>query len=275
MIKRILVGLSGTPYSSVATQRAIELAQLHEAELTGITIVDISKLSKVGPVPLGGAAYAHMLEDHRIKVTRERVEESIIVFESSCQEAGVKYNVMRETGNSLDLVIAHARYNDLLICGLRGLSDYRGVEDHEAALIRLIGEDVRPIIAVSQQFRQIRRAVIAYSGSMESAKAMKRFIQLRPWPNVLLQVVCFGKEASEARQLLRDAALYCKSHGHQVEVQYIPGGARELILTHAKEWRADLIVMGNSVRKVLLHRVIGATTLHVIRNAELPLFLCQ
>ena len=33
MIKRILVGLGGTPLSAVATQRAVELAQLHGADL--------------------------------------------------------------------------------------------------------------------------------------------------------------------------------------------------------------------------------------------------
>ena len=45
MIKRILVGLGDRNYSSVATQHAIELAQLHGAELTAVTIVDVSRTS--------------------------------------------------------------------------------------------------------------------------------------------------------------------------------------------------------------------------------------
>ena len=35
MIKRILVGLAGTPYTDTAIRRAVELAKVHEAELTG------------------------------------------------------------------------------------------------------------------------------------------------------------------------------------------------------------------------------------------------
>lgn len=275
MIKRILVGLSGTPFALVATQRAVELAQLHGATLTGITIVDLEKLARVGPVPLGGAAYAHKLEDHRIRVTREQVEESVRVFETCCEKAGVRHSLIQETGNICDLVVAHSRYHDLLICGLRGLFDYGVVQEEMGILIRLIGEGVRPIIAVSQRFRPILRVLIAYNGSMESAKAMKRFIQLRPWPAVILKIVCCNKEENEARLLLDEAAHYCRDHGFHVEVEHFQGPAEEQLLPQAIAWQADLIVMGNSVRKVLFHRVVGTTTLHAIKNAEIPLFLSQ
>ena len=40
MIRRILVGLGGTPYTSVGIQRAVELASRHEAGLTGVTLID-------------------------------------------------------------------------------------------------------------------------------------------------------------------------------------------------------------------------------------------
>jgi nucleotide-binding universal stress UspA family protein len=35
MIKRILLGLGGTPYTMVAIQRAVQLAKRFEAEITG------------------------------------------------------------------------------------------------------------------------------------------------------------------------------------------------------------------------------------------------
>ncbi|HDZ78584.1 MAG TPA: universal stress protein, partial [Gammaproteobacteria bacterium] len=50
MIKRILVGLGGTPYTPVAIQRAVGLAKRFKAEITGVTVVDLKHLSKVGPV---------------------------------------------------------------------------------------------------------------------------------------------------------------------------------------------------------------------------------
>ena len=54
MIKRILVGLGGTEFTTVAIRRAVELAQIHQAQLTGVTVIDVERLKRVGPVPLGG-----------------------------------------------------------------------------------------------------------------------------------------------------------------------------------------------------------------------------
>ena len=43
MIKRILLGIGGTPYTSVAIQRAVELAKRFEAEITGVTVLDLDR----------------------------------------------------------------------------------------------------------------------------------------------------------------------------------------------------------------------------------------
>jgi nucleotide-binding universal stress UspA family protein len=61
MIKRILLGLGGTPFTNVAIERAIELANEHGAVITGVTVVDTKRLKQIGPVPPGGSAYAEKL----------------------------------------------------------------------------------------------------------------------------------------------------------------------------------------------------------------------
>lgn len=43
----------------------------------------------------------------------------------------------------------------------------------------------------------------------------------------------------------------------------------------ANVWQAYMIVMGNSAHNLLVKRLIGETALHVIRNADRPLFMCQ
>mgnify|MGYP001581028893 CR=1 FL=1 len=48
MIKKILLGLGGTPYTTVAIQRAVELARRFDAEITGVTVLDLERLTKVG-----------------------------------------------------------------------------------------------------------------------------------------------------------------------------------------------------------------------------------
>ena len=275
MIKRILLGLGGTPFTSVATQCAIELAQTHGAELTGITVVDIVRLKDVGRTTPGHATYTKRIGAERVNVTETRVREAVEQFAAACSDAGVTYRVERESGNPFDLMVSHTRYYDLIVFGLRGLFEYGVVRDPEDALIRLIGQGVRPVLAVASAHRRIQRVLIAYSGSMESAQAMKRFVQMRLWRDVALEIVCCEKGQFEAAKLLEDAATYCRAHGFEPGVKDIAGPAREHLLAYAKERQADLIVMGNSIRNLLLRHLLGDTMLHTIQNADLPLLLAQ
>ena len=108
MIKRILVGLGGTPFTAVAVKRAVELARGHDAQVTGVTIVDLNRLQKVGPVPPGAGAYAQRMAKHRIEVTWERVDEAVESFRQTCTENGLSYTVEMETGDPFNLMISQA-----------------------------------------------------------------------------------------------------------------------------------------------------------------------
>jgi nucleotide-binding universal stress UspA family protein len=275
MIKRILLGLGGTPFTDVAIQRAVELSKLHGTVTTGVTVVDAKNLKQVGPIPPGGAAYAAKLREKRLAVTEERIDGAIAQFESKCQEAGIPCEVQRETGDPFDTMIAHSRYNDVTIFGLKSLFDYGFNMEPRDTLIRLVSQGVRPIIAVSPEFRKIRKALIAYSGSMESAKAMRRFVQLNLWPDVKLRIVHFGQRTNTSVQLIKDAGGYCSDHGYQLETDLVDLSPRTALIEYAREHDMDLIVMGNSIRSLLMRHLIGDTVLNTIQLADRPIFLAQ
>ena len=275
MIKRILVGLGGTPFTEVAVKRAVELARAHDSHLTGVTVADLDRLQKVGPVPLGAGAYAQRMAQRRIAVTRECVEDTVAAFEKACSEAGVAHCVERETGDPFDLMISHARYHDLTIFGLKSLFDCGITAEPKDALVRLVSQGVRPILAVSPQFRAVRKALVAYSGSMESAKAMRRFVQMRLWPDLRIEIVHFSTDASKGEDLLQAAAEYCRAHGFATETVLVEEGADNGILAQAQRSDADIIVMGNSIRSLMYRQILGSTLLSTIQNADRPLFLSQ
>ena len=275
MIKRILVALSGTPYTKVAIQHALELATHHGADVTGVTDIDLAKVAHVGPVPMGGGAAAHDLMEHRLKLTEEQVERAIENFHEACEVAGLKGNVVRERGNPYDTLISVWRYHDLVVAGLRGLFEYGVLREPDDVLLRLISKGVRPILAVARHFRPVRRALVAYNGSMESAKALKRFVQMSLWPDMALKIVCFGKPHGEPEELLADSAEYCLVHGHEVETEHVKGMPNDELLELAQQWKADLIVMGSSSRARLIQHLLGDTTLYALGAAEIPLFMSR
>ncbi len=276
MIHKILVGLAGTEYTEVAIHRAIELALRHSAALTGVTVVNQARLMPRQSVPIGAGSLAVQLREERAELTRLRVEAATRKFETACKNAGVSYRLEKETGDAFELILSRSRYHDLTIFGLRSVFEYCFNDlDSSELLDKLVRSGMRPIIAVSKKFRPIHRVLVAYSGSIESANAMRRFMQLRLWPNTRLKIVSLDDAQEPPAKLLEEASDYCGAHGFDVEAEHLNGPAGPALLAHAEDWDADLIVMGTSAQPVMLKRLFGNTALHVMQNVKRPLFLAQ
>ncbi len=275
MIKRILVGLGSLVYAHSATAKAIQLAKAHNAELTGVTLFDTGRLDQVGVVPIGAGHLAKELKESRLDDVSGVIAAAEVHFAMACDRAGVRYQMRREEGDPLSSLVALTRYHDLVICGLQSLFEHGVVDEPPDALAMLVREGVRPMLAVTEKDQPIEKVLICYSGSIASAKTIRRYVQLRMWPDAQLKIVTFGTRKLNPEQLLSDAADYCKSHGFQVETAHIVETPKSSVLPYAEVWGADLIVMGNSVKRMLIRRLLGETALHVIRNSELPLFLAQ
>ncbi len=274
MIRRILVVLAGTRFTPTAIRLAVDLAERHGAGLTGLAVVDLRNVDYVGPVPAGASAHAERLRTHRLGVRREAVASAVRTFREACEAAGVPQEVVEEEGDACEIVTSRSRYHDLTVFGLRGLLECQvGAEHSEAALARLIGGGVRPILAVAEEPRPIRRVLIAYSGSVGSAKAMRCFLQLRPWPDIRVRVLTCHASEEEGSRLLADAAEYCRAHGWDPETCRVSGLPGREILAEARRWDADLVVAGNGARSLLRRRHIGETALHLMRHCGRPLFL--
>jgi len=280
MVTSVLAGLAGTECADAVVETAVNLATTHHAPITAITAVNIQALRNVGPVPPGGGQAAKELRDYRVKLTQESIEEAISRFEARCKEAGVTYQVMREQRESpYDFLASQSRYHDITVLSLRSIFEYDIRMPHEAdasvTLAKLISAGVRPILAVPPEYRDVKRVFVAYSGSMESAATLRRFMQLRPYDNVQVCIATFDMDEQRARRLLSHAAEYCGRHAVDAQTVYVPEIARDHLLAEAMQRESDLIVLGNSAKNLTLRRVFGETALRTIREAEVPLFLSQ
>lgn len=275
MIKRILVGLGNLAYAHSATAKAIQLARAHDAQLTGVTLFDVGRLDHTGPTPIGAGQLAKELRENRLDEASGVIAAAEVHFAMACEKAGVAYQMRREEGDPLSALVSLTRYHDLIVCGLKSLFEHGVVEDPPDELAILVREGVHPLLAVTDEDHPIKRVMICYSGSMESAKTMRRFLQLRLWEDLQLKIVTFGQKKPQPEKLLADAAEYCRAHGFELETEHVIDPPNAAILPYADSWEADLIVLGNSAKRMLLRRLLGETALHVMRNAEIPLFLAQ
>jgi len=273
MIKRILVALSGTPCTPSAIAHGVELAKEHNAELSGVTVIDPDRLQDVGPIPIGGAAAAHELAEHRMHLAEEHIEEAIEQFEKTCGDAGVTNRVLRESGDSAERLLADWRYHDLTIIGLRGLFEYGVLHDHGHLALDVIGAGLRPLLAVSEEFRTINSAMVAYEGSPLSARAMKAYCMLGIWKPMPTTVACFKGQGGDPEELLSDAAAYLESHTFPTTQKRVEEKPRTAILKTMESCNSDLLVMGAAKRTRLGRKLLGDTARFALENSTRPIFL--
>lgn len=277
MWKRILVGVSGAPGIEAKIAWTLDLAKRHGASVALLSVVNRDELRKVGPVPLGAAHYAERLGEDRIEHSVVAAEQAVETFSAACSAAGVPWWVMREEGDPFEHLVRAWRYADLCLLGARGWFDHGLIPEPENALLRLVAKGMRPLLAVPDTVHPVRRVLIAYNGSLESAKAMKQFLQAPIWDGVEIHVVCMGapKTGENADVLLATAADYAREHGHEPHVSNppCPAPAWQALLRHAAEVGANAIVLGSSYSRVLLSQRFGRNAINLIRTAKLPLFL--
>jgi len=273
MIKRILVALSGTTCTTSAIRHAVELAKEHDAELTGVTIFDPDKLLDVGPVPLGGAAAAHELGEHRMQLATEHIEAAISEFETTCKNENIRCRVLRETGDSANRLLADWRYHDLTIIGLRGLFEYGVLNNHGHLVLDVIGNGLRPLLAVAEEYRPIQRAMIAYDGSPIAARAMKAFCMLDIWKPMPTTITCFSGHQGDHVELLAEAGSYLEAHDCEQTTLYLDKKPNKCILDALEASNSDLLVLGAAKRSKLGRKLLGNTARYALENSTRPIFL--
>jgi nucleotide-binding universal stress UspA family protein len=277
MIKRILVGLGTSATAESATRQAIDIAKPHSAELVGLAITDPLRLEWTGPRPMGvgvTAASADLVRQ-RIERAAADIQAAGESFANRCRAARVTHCLVEEAGDPFEIAADLVRYHDMCVFGLRGLFEHGVVPEPRDSLERLVSHGVRPILAVAEQYRPIRRVLVAYSGSLESAKTFKSFVHSGLYTDAPVRIVHFGDDTQAAARRLEKAAAFFTAHGRAVETDHAGGSADRDLLPYAEAWKADLIVAGNSAKNLLLRRVFGETALRLLRESTLPLYLAQ
>lgn len=277
MIKRILVGVGTSQTARSVAEHAVEIAKHFQAELMGVAVTDPLRLEWTGPRPIGMGveAVTAELREKRLQQATADVDAAKAVFADRCRQDGVPHGFSEQVGDPFEIVSQLVRYQDMCVFGLRGLFEHDVVPEPLDALERLVAGGVRPILAVGETYRPIRKVLVAYSGSLESAKTFKNFVLSGLYPDAAIRVVNFSANAASSLGLLDHAAAYFRSHGREVDTDHVAGDPQRELIAYANAWGADLIVAGNSAKNLLMRRLFGETALTLLRESSLPLYLSQ
>ncbi|HET7421656.1 MAG TPA: universal stress protein [Candidatus Dormibacteraeota bacterium] len=113
-IKKIVVGLDGSPQSQAALEWAVEMAQGMHAHVTAVYAIDL-------PPPFYPESYVmtQQFDDEWRKTMRAEVENT---WCKALRDAGVEYRAVMEDGRAASVIsrVAEAEGADVIVVGRRG-----------------------------------------------------------------------------------------------------------------------------------------------------------
>ena len=119
-----------------------------------------------------------------------------------------------------------------------------------------------------------KRVLVPVDGSTISDRALDEAINLTKGHPVEMKIVFIGRDEENSREILEVAMAKAASAGLQSEsgllAKFEVEGIADVILQEAKDWAADLIVMGTHGRRGMAHMFLGSVAEGVIRASPVP-----
>ncbi len=275
MIKRILVDLSDTQRAQGIVQHATDIARRHLAEMTSVVEGDGQPEASVGsPQTISAAGWARQLRRQSLIDARDVMLAAVEELRDRCTDQGIPFQIVERESDSMTETIEMFQFYDLYICGTNLSFEDTSLESGSEELIQMVEQGVRPILAVSDEYRPVKRVLAALSGSSDAARTLKQFVRLKICPDSILEIISF-KDVERHDWLLTEATRYCRRHGVEPECHVLDSPMNQALLPHAVKSEADLIIIGNSDHGRLARWFFGGTVMDIIRESDRCLFLSQ
>ena len=130
----------------------------------------------------------------------------------------------------------------------------------------------------AQTLPTINKILIAWNGEPEAAKAAHESLRWIQGDAEVHIAMVDPDEYAHGPNPGDDLAAYLSRHGLKVTVDRLPGGRRnvsEVLIEHATDISADMIVMGAYGHSRLREWLLGGTTRDILQKADLPVMMAH
>jgi nucleotide-binding universal stress UspA family protein len=274
MLKGILVGLDGSPFSDAAVSLGLRWAKTAGAVLAGHAVIDRPDAG-VAAVPAGSGYFRLLGDDRKLAAAKAKADEWLARFAARCSEAGVTGKPVQEAGDPAAAILAQAQRFDLVLLGLE--TYFRAMPGGGPCdtLDKVLQSPPRPVVAVPSALGDGGTAVIGYDGSLQAARTLATYVGTGLAGNYENVVVTIDEDFEEAARTAERAVDYLGLHGvpvtaKPVETRLDPAS---VLLDHAGQLKAGLVVMGAFGHSALREFFFGSTTRGVLSKSPVPVML--
>lgn len=275
MLRRLLLVVDGTQSSQSAQEIAIDLAKRTNARLTGVGVLDMPWITAAQPEPLGGSAFKILRDEEVIHNTKKYVEELLTVFQDVCKSAHIQYEAIEVEGVPEVEIEYLSHEHDLIIIGQK-TDFHHDLENESDRIVRhLVKDNPRPMIIVPSSPSSGNDIMVAYDGTLQSARALHMFLLLNLAKNKPVHIITVHKNRHEAEELANQALRLCSAYGVEASIhpQVSHGDPAKIILKKVEEMNIGLIAMGAFSSTTWKEVFFGNTTSAIMKASKVPLFI--
>ena len=247
----ILVPLSGDAESWDALEQAIIIAERENARLHGLHVVDSKE---------------QLQSSNAVAVQSQ--------FRQWCANAKVDGNLIVESGDITRKITERATMTDLIVLKIVH-PPMGGISTLRSPFRAILTNSPRPLLGVPGKATQFKRALLAYDGSERAKEALFVATYLAEMWKTELTVFT----ALDGARVKPDVQDYVKRYLeiHEVEADYIltEQDSKASLKNTIDERQVDLVLIGTYGRSVIREVVAGGKLDYILRESNIPTFICR
>jgi nucleotide-binding universal stress UspA family protein len=190
--------------------------------------------------------------------------------------AGIEAPDIRQRHGALEQTLVEQTEGvQLFVLGRRGESAETTQRDLGRNVEQMVRALHRPILTVTEGFKEPKRAMVAFDGKAVTRKGVEMLATSPLFQGLPVHLLMSGKERKDAAKQLDWAKTTLEAAGIDAPATMIPGDAERIIARYAKEQDIDVLIMGAYAHSPLRSLLFGSKTSDLLRSAKIPTLLLR
>jgi nucleotide-binding universal stress UspA family protein len=163
----------------------------------------------------------------------------------------------------------------LFVLGRRGEAAETTNRDLGRNVERVVRALHKPILAVTEGFREPRRVMIAFDGGIVTRRGVEMVAGSPLFRGLPVHLLMSGKQSQGAEKQLEWARDTLTAAGFEAPATLIPGDAESVIARTVQDQSIDMLIMGAYSHSPLRSLLFGSKTTDLLRSAKIPTLLLR
>jgi nucleotide-binding universal stress UspA family protein len=210
------------------------------------------------------------------KAAREQGRIFLHRLSERAMAAGVESVDVRQRHGALEATLVEQEPSvRLFVLGRRGQSAETTQRDLGRNVERVIRSLHKPILTVTETFREPRNALIAFDGGIVTRRGVELIAGSPLLRGLPVHLLMSGAKSPNASKQLEWAQNLLESSGFDSPASLIPGDAESIIAKTVKALEIDLLIMGAYSHSSFRRLLFGSKTSDLLRSSMIPTLIIR